>query len=363
MRKCAYCDFYSIASRSKKERFADRIVKEAELRKDFLGGEPVETIYFGGGPSQLPIEQIELILNGVSNVFPISASPEITLEANPDDLGKQILRTYNHVGINRLSIGVQSFNDNELQFLGRRHDAAKAQLAVRDGQDAGFSNISIDLIYGIPGSSRGSWEQSLAIAFNLGVQHLSCYHLTIEKDTQLYNKLNFKVFEPINEDLSLAQFDSLCHFADQFQFIHYELSNLAREGFFSQHNSSYWRGIPYLGLGPAAHSFNGLSRQWNPRSFDPWAKGIDSGLLPIEGELLDKSTKYNELLITHLRTIWGLNVAMVEQELGKNYTDHMLRSAKPHLAGNRLAIENGVMRIPRSAFFISDSIIADLLWV
>lgn len=364
LRKCAYCDFYSIASRSKKERFSDRIVKEASLRKDFLGGEPIETIYFGGGtPSQLPIEQIERILNGVSKIFPISASPEITLEANPDDLGEQTLRAYHYAGINRLSIGVQSFNDSELQFLGRRHNAAKARLAVRNSMDEGFSNVSIDLIYGIPGSTRGSWEHSLSIAFDLDVQHLSCYHLTIEKGTQLYIKLISRLFEPISEDLSLAQFHSLCRFADQYRFVHYEISNLAREGFISQHNASYWRGTPYLGLGPAAHSFNGLSRQWNPSSFDSWAKGIDSGLLPVESELLDKSTQYNELLITRLRTIWGVNISMVEREFGNDYANHLKQNAVPYLKCNRLSVENGVMRIPRSALFTSDSIIADLLWV
>lgn len=363
-KKCFYCDFYSIGLSEKKEDFINNIIKELELRKSLIVNEVVETIYFGGGtPSLLSADQIDRILKKIDSLFPISGDPEITLEANPDDITKDLLEGYKQIGVNRLSIGIQSFIDEELTFLGRRHNVESAVNSVKLARLAGFNNISIDLIYGLPNSTIKSWDYSLKQAFSLGVEHLSCYHLTYEQGTPLYRKLEKKQLAEIDDTLSENQFLLLRKRACENEFIHYEISNLAKDGFFSRHNTSYWKGICYLGVGPAAHSYNGSFRQWNPKSYKTWVTGLEAKVPSIQGEELNINTKFNEKLLTNLRTIWGVDLGELRNEFGDTLVNQLLASCDGLFIDKKIIIVNNHLVIPNEHLFVSDGIISDLLIV
>lgn len=363
-KKCLYCDFYSIRNSKNITDFHILIEKELLLRKEFLKDATIETIYLGGGtPSLLQYDSLFHILNAISKNLNISKYPEITIEVNPDDLNKNILNCYAALGINRISIGIQSFIDKELFFLGRRHDCITAERAICLAQDFGFKNISIDLIYGLPNSTLSHWEYNLKKAFSLQIQHLSCYHLTYEMGTVLFRKLKEKKIEAVDESLSLQEFNLMRELANQKGFIHYEISNLAKEGFFSKHNSSYWQGLSYLGLGPAAHSYNGSRREWNPSSFSEWEFALNSSKPAPQFEEINQQTKFNEILITRLRTIWGVNLSSLKDEFDKALIDNFYSNAKNHLEKSLLVIMNDHLLINPQNWFISDSIIEDLLIV
>jgi len=286
--KCEYCDFYSVVTSEGKEKFASLIEKELVLRKEYLPDNEIETIYFGGGtPSMLDENQISDILNSISKNYTISKN----LEANPDDLTSELLISLRSIGVNRLSIGIQSFSDIDLKQLGRRHDASQAVNAVNMAHNADFDNISIDLIYGLPYSNTDIWISNLQKAFELPVSHLSCYHLIYEEGTPLSKRVVLGKVTPVSEDLSVEQFQILQEMSAKNGFIHYEISNLAKEGCFSRHNSSYWNQVPYLGLGPSAHSYNGISRDWNPKSIAIWKNSIENGLFAGESEILSLKDK------------------------------------------------------------------------
>ena len=303
------------------------------------------------------------VLNSVSKTFCVSKNSEITIEVNPDDLTKDLLMSYYAAGVNRLSIGIQSFLDSELLFLGRRHSAIAAEKSVDLSLSSGFKNISIDLIYGLPGSTITSWTFNLRKAFSLDIKHLSCYHLTFENGTVLHRRLKENKIKEIDESISVQQFNILRELANQNGFIHYEVSNLAKEGFNSRHNTSYWQGVHYLGLGPAAHSYNGLKREWNPNSYLEWELGIKSNNLATQFESIDTQTQFNEILLTHLRTIWGVDLDYLTKEFSKAIVEKMLINAKLHLKTSTLEIKNNHLLIPPQHFFISDGIIEDLLIV
>ncbi len=363
-KKCLYCDFYSLGISKKTEHFHLFIEKELKLRKEFIPNEKIDTIYFGGGtPSLLTASQVEYILHRISKEFTIAVDAEITIEVNPDDVTSDLMRAYRVAGINRVSIGIQSFIDEELKFMGRRHNAYDAEKAVEISISSGFDNISIDLIYGIPNSTIKSWELSLNKAFSLNIQHLSCYHLTFEEGTPLTRKLNKKVFTEIDEATSVAQFNLLQNMASAKSFIHYEISNLAKEGFYSKHNTAYWKGIPYLGLGPAAHSYNKRQRTWNPHSYQKWEMGIESGMPNIEQEDLNEITLFNEMILTRLRTIWGLNIEELRSSYNPLLVEQMLSSAKKLIEQNLLKIDGSILHIPSEQFLVSDGIISSLLVV
>ena len=363
-KKCLYCDFYSIGTTHKISQFPILIKKELSLRKNFIKSEKINTIYFGGGtPSQLAPTQIAHILNSIANSFVVSSDAEITLEANPDDISSELLKGYRSVGVNRLSIGIQSFIDDELRFLGRRHNALAAEQSIELALNNGFDNISIDLIYGIPNSTVSSWEFSLKKAFTHGIKHLSCYHLTYEEGTPLTRKLNDKKIAEVDESISVHQFNLLQKLSKRNGFIHYEVSNLAKEGFYSRHNTAYWKGIQYLGLGPSAHSFNGLLREWNPNSYIDWENGIAVEKPNTFSEKIDKQTKFNEILLTHLRTIWGINLSELKDEFNDRMIDHLLINAKNHLETKRLVIKDNHLILPAEYYFISDGIIGDLIQI
>lgn len=363
-KKCLYCDFYSLGASEKTQQYHLFIEKELTLRKRFIPNERIDTIYFGGGtPSLLAASQVNHILNCISKTFDVSADAEITIEVNPDDVTADLMKAYRNIGVNRVSIGIQSLTDDELKFMGRRHNADDAEKSVEISINNGFDNISIDLIYGIPNSTIESWEYSLKKAFSLDIKHLSCYHLTYEEGTPLTRKLNKKIFTEVDEATSVGQFRLLQDMAKANKFIHYEISNLAKEGFYSKHNTSYWKGIPYLGLGPSAHSYNGKQRAWNPNSYQKWEIGIESKALSIEQEELDEITLFNEVILTHLRTIWGVNLDELRKNFNPLHIEQMLSSAKRLIENNHLKLDGSTLQIPSEQFLISDGIISSLIIV
>lgn len=363
-KKCAYCDFYSVGEGFGTERYTQILLRELELRKNYLEtiNNSIETIYLGGGtPSLLKIDEVEQILFSIRNLFPISQNAEVTMEVNPDDLSLAYLLNLRKKGVNRLSIGIQSFSDTDLSFLGRRHNAQSAIDSVKMAQDAGFDNISIDLIYGIPSSSNEIWEENLKTAFSLNIQHLSCYHLTIEPLTSLYQKWQKGIVHPIDEEQSEAQFNILCKMAAKNGFKHYEVSNLCKPKYESKHNSAYWKGVPYLGLGPSAHSYNCYSRCWNPASISAWADAIEKGTSSAETEILTEKDKLNEYLMVSLRTIWGVDYNEIKKKFGAENSTRIMKIAKKHIENSSMLIEGSRISINPSHFFVSDSIIIDFI--
>ncbi len=363
-RKCVYCDFYSESSENRIHEFDKLISKEISLRKEFLSSNRIETIYFGGGtPSLLKSQQLTNILSKINDEFSLSPNPEITLEANPDDITRDYLKSLFQAGVNRLSIGVQSFIDGDLEMLGRRHNSNQAVMSVELAAEVGFSNISIDLIYGLPSSNSNKWEANLQKAILLPVNHLSCYHLIYEDNTPLFRDYSKGIVRAIDEDESVEQFRILQSITERTGFLHYEISNFAKEGFFSKHNSSYWKQVPYLGLGPSAHSYNRKIREWNPRSIVEWSKAIDEGIIRIEKEVLSERDKLNEYILTSLRTSWGVSVDELAVRFGKSVLDDFQITAEKHVSAGRMQFEGKAYRINPQHFFISDGIISDFLKV
>ena len=273
--KCAYCGFYSLPSLKLKERFLDALKTEIVMRKDYLHGQTVNTIYFGGGtPSLLSIKEIGEVLHLINNTYPIGNDPEITLEANPDTLSLEYLEALRHLGINRLSIGIQSFFDNDLQYLSRKHDSHHARQCLIWAKLAGFDNISIDLIYGLPTSDAKQWNQNLDIFFAYNLPHLSAYALTLEPNAILTKQIELGMVQPVNEEDALRDYEILCRRAAENGYLHYEISNFCKRGMHSKHNANYWFGTPYAGFGPSAHSYDGNSRQWNVSSVEKYCEAM-----------------------------------------------------------------------------------------
>lgn len=361
-RRCLYCDFYSNTDRSLMEQYVEAALRELEMESDYLQGEPIETIYFGGGtPSLLPTESIRRLLQ--SPLIELSADQEITLEANPDDLTPDYIAALRQLPINRISIGIQSFREQELLFLNRRHTAQQAIDAVKRCQDAGLTNISIDLMYGLPKQTPALWQQTLEAAVALQVPHLSAYHLIYEEGTALSRLVEAGKVEPIDEDLSVELFAQLIKTASQAGYEHYEISNFALPGCYSRHNSSYWQGKKYLGIGPSAHSFNGTERRWNASSLTLYIQGIREGDPDRECETLSLPTQYNEYIITRLRTRWGVDISTIQQRFGDDFVTHF-RAQIINSKQQGLVVENeGNYCLTPSGIFLSDGVMSDLLWV
>ncbi len=343
--------------------FVDALCTEAGIRKDEIP-ERVETIYFGGGtPSRLRQEHLEKIFDTLHNHFSIAPDAEITVEANPDDLSEEYVDMLSGLPINRLSIGIQSFDDRELKFLSRRHSARQAIDAVKRCQQYGFGNISIDLMYGLPQQTEEIWQQNLDQAIALNVSHISSYHLIYEEKTRMYSLLQAGRITPVGEEVSTTMFAMLINRLTSHSYIHYEISAFAREGYFSRHNSSYWKNRRYLGLGPAAHSFDGDNRSRNVPSLIRYIKGVESGTLNRETEHLNTSEKYNEMILTGLRTMWGLDLAELSTRFGDKYHRYCMQNAQKYLDGDLLKIEEGILILTRDGIFISDGIMSDLMWI
>ncbi|RGP17943.1 radical SAM family heme chaperone HemW [Parabacteroides gordonii] len=363
-KRCLYCDFFSNTEMKYKEPYLSAVIRELELRKDYLEGEPVETIYFGGGtPSQLQAADFSRIFEAIHRLFDVSPCAEITLEANPDDMTPGYVAGLQTLPFNRVSMGVQSFKEEDLRFLNRRHNREQALLAVDLCKKNGLENISVDLIYGLPGQTLEEWKQNLDTVIRLDIPHISAYHLIYEEGTALYKLKEAGKIIPVDEDLSVALFTSLIDQLTANGYLHYEISNFARPGMLSRHNSSYWIGKKYLGIGPSAHSYNGQNRQWNISSLPGYLQAIDKGVPDIEIENLDINTRYNDFIITGLRTMWGIKFNEIQQQFGKDKLIYCQKQAAPYLKQGLLIEKDDTLTLSRNGIFISDSIMSDLLWV
>lgn len=363
-KRCLYCDFYSNTDMSYKEIYVEALIQEMTLRKNYLQGEPLETVYLGGGtPSQLSIADLSRIFEAIYQHFPTSGQMEITLEANPDDMKPSYVADLEHLPINRISMGVQSFDETDLKFLNRRHDKQEAIRAVELCRLYHIYNISIDLIYGLPEQTVTKWEKNLDEAIRLDIPHISAYHIIYEEGTPLYKLVEAGKICPIDEETSVALFSTLIDKLSDAGFEHYEISNFARNGFYSRHNSAYWQGKRYLGLGPAAHSYDGMEREWNASSLTQWVKGIKEGNLALEKELLDLNTRYNDYIVTHLRTMWGIDLNEVSALFGENTRSYCEKMAQIYQRQGLLLQNDNKIILSRAGIFVSDGIMSELLQV
>lgn len=363
-KRCIYCDFFSTTCKEQKTAYIRALCHELTNRKDYLKGEPIETIYLGGGtPSQLAKEDFEAIFSHIYKVYKVTPNAEITLEANPDDLTSEYISMLRTFPFNRISMGIQTFQETTLKQLQRRHTADQAIRAFQGCRTAGFQNISIDLMYGLPGETLTSWKKDLKQALSLHPEHISAYHLIYEEGTPLWKLREQHKVEEADEDLSVSLFGTLIDELTTAGYEHYEISNFCRPDKYSRHNTSYWRGIPYLGCGPSAHSFNGTTREWNVSSIDLYIKGIEGNQRDFETENLDQTTRYNEFIITTIRTVWGTPIEKLKQEFGNELWEYCRKMSAPYLENGKLEIHEGALRLTREGIFISDSIMSDLLWV
>jgi len=363
-KKCAYCDFYKTTELSLKGEFLEALKKEMELRKDYINGESVETVYFGGGtPSVLSPGEIATILKETGKLFRIEEDAEITMEANPDDLSPAYLKEMVKTPVNRLSIGIQSFFDDDLKLMNRRHNSIQSQQSVKDAKNAGFENISIDLIYGLPGLDIKKWEENLKKVFLLTVNHLSAYHLTYHKGTRLYSLLKKGILREIPEEESLEQFEMLVDMAGRNGFDHYEISNFAKNEKFSHHNLAYWFFGKYLGLGPSAHSYDAGSRQWNIPDVRKYIQQVIAEKVFFKKEILTKNEHFNEYLITRLRTKWGISKEFISINFGPGKLQEVISGMAPFLAGGYAREQKGFYILTQQGLFISDKIMEALIQV
>ncbi len=362
--RCIYCDFYSTTHSELKERYIHALCRELEIRRQYLQGEPIETIYFGGGtPSQLSGEDFQQVFDTIEKTYGMKQVQEITLEANPDDLTPQYVQTLAKLPFNRISMGLQTFDEATLRLLNRRHTAAQAITAIERCREAGFRNISIDLIYGLPGETAERWEHDLTQAIALNPEHISAYHLIYEEGTPIYKMLQQHRVSEVDEESSVHFFSSLIDRLTTAGYEHYEISNFCRPGYPSRHNTSYWQGIPYLGCGPSAHSFNRREREWNIASLNKYLQGIESGERACETEILDTTTRYNECIITSIRTSQGLSLTKLKEEFGIELWQYCLNMAAHSIKNGMLKERGDNLRLTRKGIFISDSIMSDLLKV
>lgn len=339
------------------------IIKEIESRKKEFINKQIATIYFGGGtPSVLSVDEIQQILNSVYKNYEIIENPEITLEANPDDLSEEKIIRLSKTSINRLSIGIQSFFEEDLKLMNRAHNTedAKKCLSVATRY---FDNVSVDLIYGIPNMSNKRWKENIQTGLNFNVQHISSYALTVEPKTALASFIKKGIVDNPKDKVAQKHFYILINELEKANFIHYELSNFGKEGFFSKNNSAYWQGKKYMGVGPSAHSFNGKERSWNIANNIKYIKAIQQGNFLKETELLSITDQYNEYIMTGLRTIWGVSLDKITQDFGKNYTEYLKLQAGKYTAQNLLVLENRVLKITKKGKFLSDGIISNLFKV
>jgi oxygen-independent coproporphyrinogen III oxidase len=360
---CVYCDFHFSVSMRNKSRLIECMLDEIELQRDYLNEATIESVYFGGGtPSVLNPDELHAILDKICSRFNLSANAEISLEANPDDLSLTYLRDLNDLGINRLSIGVQSFFDDDLAWMNRRHNRDQSVNSVEISKKAGFDNISIDLIYGIPGMKPAKWKENLIIAFNNQINHLSAYHLTLEKKTVYFHKVSKGVMEEPDETAGLQQYEILMDIAEREGFLHYEISNFCLPGRFSVHNTSYWLQKHYLGIGPSANSFNGRSRQWNIRNNSLYINKIEDGIIPCESEDLDLIKRYNEYVLTSLRTMWGTDRKVIKNNFGDELSEYFNRESRIFIDQGKIEQSGSRVMLGRSGKFIADGIISQLFW-
>jgi len=356
-RRCIYCGFFSTVRENEAARYVNALCAELRQRKDYLKDYPVTTVYFGGGtPSRLSPEQIGQVIDCISSAYGLENLEEFTVECNPDDITPAYISALRRIGVNRISMGVQTFNDDLLRFLGRRHTAAQAISAVQTCRESGISNISIDLMYGLPGQTADIQQHDLQVASGLDVSHVSSYCLSYEEGSPLERMRDDGRITPADDDVCAQMYDRMCAHLQQTGFVHYEISNFCRPGYHSRHNSSYWDGTPYLGIGAGAHSYNGTSRQWNPNNLDAYLSGVEQGKLQYEIENLSETDRYNERIMLSLRTAQGLNLSLLTSQ---DRLD-ILESAQNLISNGSLKLDSDHLSIPEQKMFISDSIISSL---
>lgn len=360
--KCAYCAFYSIATQRDKEAFLLAIKREMAARKNYLN-EKIETLYFGGGtPSLLSPDEIEGLIADIKQNFTVAADAEITLEANPDTLSQDYLKALRETGVNRLSIGIQRFFDDELRYLRRRHDSKHARACIDWAYNAGFDNISIDLIYGLPVGGVEQWNRNLDLFFKTGAPHLSAYALTLEPKTLLYRQVELGKSPPPTEESAVQDYERLVRQTTEKGLFHYEISNFALPQKYAQHNLNYWNRTHYLGLGPSAHSYDGLSRQWNVSDLRQYIRLAGLSDAVYEKETLTPQQHYNEYVMTSLRTAWGCDLKYLKRELGSVYAEYCLKQAERLIAKGRLSHTNEFLYLNDRQMLFADGVAAELFW-
>jgi len=359
-KKCYYCDFYKSTNQGLKVQLLHVIMQELEERQTEFSGEVAETIYLGGGtPSVLSAGEISGLLMQVRRFYNVQNSAEITMECNPDDITPAYLSQIRETGINRLSIGIQSFNDSDLKLMNRRHNSVQAIEAVRSAQETGFNNISIDLIYGLPGQTLNDWKENIRQALELNVQHISAYCLTYNEGTVFYKRLKSGILSELPDELSFQQFDVLREELAKAGFEQYEISNFARNHLYSKHNTGYWFQQKYLGIGPSAHSFDRKTRRWNVSDNLKYIDGIENGTRYYDSEELSPSDRYNDYIITRLRTMWGIT----ENEIGEEFLSHFRKNIEKYCKTGHILNKNGAWVLSEEGLFISDKIMEDLIFV
>jgi oxygen-independent coproporphyrinogen-3 oxidase len=336
------------------------LAKEIEMRKSEFQNEVVETIYFGGGtPSRLPIADLKLQMDSIYENYSVAQNPEITLEANPDDLSSDYLMELSKIGINRLSIGIQSFFEDDLKMMNRAHNSVEAKECLQEATQY-FDNISVDLIYGIPGMSNEKWLQNIDTALSFNVPHISSYALTVEPKTALHSFIQKGIIPQPEDEVAQEHFRILVDKLAENDFIHYELSNFGKENYFSKNNSSYWLGKKYIGIGPSAHSYDGVKRGWNVSNNALYLKSISENKLPIETETLTITDRYNEYIMTGLRTIWGVSLDRIATEFGESHLNYLNQQAAKYMEDDLLFVEENILRTTKKGKFLSDGIASDL---
>ena len=361
--RCIYCGFYSTTLLDLRKKYINAVCREMELRKNYIR-EPFSTIYLGGGtPSLLDEAELTKLFLYINNVYDVDRNAEITMECNPDDITPEFTNMLSRLPINRVSMGAQTFADSRLRLLHRRHNSDEVKHAVKLLREAGIKNISIDLMFGFPDESLSLWKEDISAALALNVEHISAYSLMYEEDTPLWKMLDTGKVKEIDEELSLTMFKELvCQLTDA-GYEHYEISNFARLGYRSRHNSSYWHQVPYIGLGAAAHSFDLNSRQWNVADLKLYIEEINNGIIPIEREELDNDTTFNDIITTALRTSDGIDLNALETRLGKRYRNTLISAAGKHLEQGLLEIRHDRLRLTSEGIFISDMVMSDLMIV
>lgn len=358
---CTYCDFHFSISTGMLDRMLKAIRKELIGRRDYLEGAPVGTIYLGGGtPSILTASQLHELFKTIRENYRVEKDAEVTLEGNPDDLNLSYLHSLKETGINRLSIGIQSFREGDLKLLNRKHTPEQSRACLEHARKAGFDNLNLDLIYGLPGMKTSHWKKNLETALEYRPAHLAAYHLSYEQGTVMDFRRRKNQILPVDENISLEQYKHLTERMSESGYQHYEISNFALPGSISRHNSGYWSGEKYLGAGPSAHSFNGRSRRWNmPKNYS-YVKGVEAGTKIYEEETLDDAMRFHEYLMTSLRTVRGIDTEFIAREWGQQYSRHVRERAMAYVKTGKLSVENGKMVLTREGMFIADHIIREL---
>ncbi len=364
---CNYCNFHFTVSLKNKADFIKAIIKEIELQKGYFNNgkdetkTDIDTLYFGGGtPSLLSPVELQEIFDAIHKHFSIKTNAEITIETNPEDLSEEKIIAYRNLEINRLSIGVQSFFDEDLQYLNRPHNAQKAIDSIKNSQNQGFKNITIDLIYAIPTLTDEKWKRNMEIAFENKIPHISLYSLTVEPKTPLAHYIEKGKYEAIDENKSTAQYNMAMREMKNNNFIHYEISNFCKEAYYSIHNSNYWKNQPYLGLGPSAHSYNGAARQWNIANTTEYIKALNKGNLSYKEEVLSNTQKYNEYILTSLRTMWGSNLDVIKNTYGLEYFNHCTKTAMKYAKQDKIEIRNSTIYLTDKGKHFADLISAEM---